>query len=191
MSVPSDIDDPLPVAELAFPGGGTIGMLFCPGRRHMDGLGGRWVRDLDRDVEALRAWGATALLTLIEDHEFDGLGVPHLGERVRGAGIEWHHLPIPDMGVPDAVFEAGWAQVGPLLHARLARNERVAVHCAGGLGRTGTIIARLLIEAGAAPEEAIRRVRVARPGAIESTAQEIFLAGLTAAGPGSEPKKKS
>jgi hypothetical protein len=44
-------------------------------------------------------------------------------------------------------------------------------HCKGGLGRAGMMAARLLVELGVAPEQAIRDVRCARPGAIETPAQ--------------------
>ena len=47
----------------------------------------------------------------------------------------------------------------------------VLVHCKGGLGRAGMIAARLLVELGMAPEQAIREVRRARKGAIETPSQ--------------------
>jgi ADP-ribosyl-[dinitrogen reductase] hydrolase len=39
------------------------------------------------------------------------------------------------------------------------------------------LAARLLIDEGLAPEEAIERVRIARPGAIETTEQVAYLMG--------------
>lgn len=45
------------------------------------------------------------------------------------------------------------------------------VHCKGGLGRAGMIAARLLVELGMPPDTAIRQVRLARRGAIETPAQ--------------------
>ena len=52
------------------------------------------------------------------------------------------------------------------------------IHCRGGLGRAGTIAARLLVELGMRPDEAVRRVRDARgPGAIETPAQEAHVLG--------------
>jgi ADP-ribosyl-[dinitrogen reductase] hydrolase len=48
----------------------------------------------------------------------------------------------------------------------------VLIHCRGGLGRTGTIAARLLVELGWQPRAAIEAVRGARPGAIETPQQE-------------------
>jgi ADP-ribosyl-[dinitrogen reductase] hydrolase len=67
------------------------------------------------------------------------------------------------------------------LHARLAAGERVVVHCKGGLGRTGTITARLLVESGVAADSAISLVRTARPGAIENDAQESYVRRLNTA----------
>ena len=58
--------------------------------------------------------------------------------------------------------------MGEGLHARLRDGFNVLVHCKGGLGRAGTIAARLLIELGMAPQMAVGVVRQARPGAIET-----------------------
>lgn len=79
------------------------------------------------------------------------------------------------MGVPDETFETRWTYGGHRLRRRLARGERVVLHCMGGLGRTGTLAARLLVEFGVPPEDAIGRVREARPGAIENVGQEEYV----------------
>lgn len=50
------------------------------------------------------------------------------------------------------------------------------VHCRGGLGRAGTVAAALLIELGETPREALRKVRAARPGAVETRGQERYIA---------------
>ena len=52
------------------------------------------------------------------------------------------------------------------------------VHCRGGLGRAGTIAARLLVECGWPAAKAIAAVREVRPGAIETRAQEKYVLGL-------------
>ena len=55
----------------------------------------------------------------------------------------------------------------------LEAGEEAAVHCGGGLGRTGTVLACYLLASseGLGAEEAIRRVRELRPGSIETPAQ--------------------
>jgi protein-tyrosine phosphatase len=58
----------------------------------------------------------------------------------------------------------------------MTRGETVVVHCRGGLGRSGTIAACVLVARGRAPREAIHLVRNARPGAVEVADQEEFVA---------------
>jgi ADP-ribosyl-[dinitrogen reductase] hydrolase len=161
--------------------GGLVGITFCPGKCGPSAQSHAWAHDLDTDLDAIAAWGPGAVVTLIEAHEFRMLKVPDLGERIRARGMAWHHLPVVDLAAPDARFEAGWRDAGPALAARLREGGRVLVHCRGGLGRAGTVAARLLVELGAGPDDAIRRVRAARPGAIETPAQERYVRGLGAA----------
>ena len=97
--------------------------------------------------------------------------MPDLGETIRAAGIEWLHWPIKDVNVPDQRFEDAWLEAGPTLCARIVAGDRVLVHCKGGLGRAGTVAARLLIECGIEPADAVIRVRAERPGAIETPGQ--------------------
>ena len=99
--------------------------------------------------QAIRDWGASAVVTLIEEHEFAMLGVQALPDAFREAGIEWHHLPVTDVHAPDQRFEIRWGYAGARLRERLRAGERVLVHCRGGLGRAGSVAARLLVEFGA------------------------------------------
>ena len=150
-------------------------MAFCPGKKGDAVNGAVWDRDLGADLAAIRDWGATALVSLTEDHEFDLLQVPGLGEQAAAMGIEWHHLPIADMNIQDAGFDTLWTCSGHVLRRRLQAGEKIVIHCRGGLGRTGTIAAKLLIEFGMVPEEAMRQVRAARPGAIEGALQPRYV----------------
>lgn len=165
---------PLPIAVVpAGEGLGRIGFTPCPGRRTQ----GEMARHLREDIAAIRAWGAGLLVTLVETAELERLGVPDLGNRVRAAGMTWLHLPIADFGVPDAGFEAAWggAGAGALIRDRLRAGRDVALHCRAGFGRSGTIAARLLVELGWEAGAAIAAVRAARPGAIETPAQEAHV----------------
>ena len=97
------------------------------------------------------------MLSLVGTEEIKQLGVVDLGARAGMCGLEWHHLPIADFGVPDACFEVAWRTAGPALHDHLTHGRSVLVHCRAGLGRSGLIAARLLVERGAAPDRAIQR----------------------------------
>lgn len=169
---------PLRIDPVAAPGWpGWIGMTLCPGNKDPHASFGAWDRDLDADLQAVRDWGAAAVVTLIEDFEFGLLGVPEFRSKV-SAAFRWMWLPIPDGGLPGEAFERRWEQAGPELQGRLAAGERVLVHCRAGLGRTGLVASRLLIEAGMAPARALAAVRSARRGTVETLPQERYVLGL-------------
>lgn len=160
--------------------GGRLGVTFCPGKYQDASMTGAWSRDVATDLQSTLAWGARHLVTLITDPEITALRVTDLGRMAGALGIAWYHLPIIDGDVPDAEFEHRWDSVGPLLCERLFTGDGVVVHCMGGLGRAGTIAARILLETGTATDadEAIRRVRAVRPGAVENVEQEAYLQAL-------------
>ena len=167
---------PLYIAPVEVASGlGRIGVTFAPGKTDPHAASGAWARDLAADLDAIVAWPAQTLVTLIEPHEFELLGIPTLGEEARRRGLDWRALPIRDVSVPGPAFEAVWPAQSAALRAKLAAGENVVVHCRGGLGRAGMIAARLLVESGIDPETAIARIRAARPGAIETRDQEHWV----------------
>ena len=154
---------------------GRVGLTFCPGKYDPHALTGSWERNLALDLDAVRDWGAAAVVTLLQPYELKLLRVDRLGEEVTRRGMAWLHLPIADGGVPDQAFELQWRVAGAGLRTLLAGGCDVLIHCRGGLGRTGTVGARLLAELGREPRAAIALVRKARPGAIENAAQETYV----------------
>ncbi len=81
---------PLQIASIRPRDGfGRIGITFCPGKKQPLAMTGGWERDLCTDVDALKHWGAAAVISLIEDHEIESLGVSRLGEEVLGRHMEW------------------------------------------------------------------------------------------------------
>ena len=167
---------PLQIATVDIGQGmGRVGITFCPGKIQDSAFSGRWSRDLSADMDAIRDWGAAAVVTLVEDHELIALQVTGMREAVESRHMAWHHLPITDVSVPDERFLGGWQKAGAALRHRLNNGFDIVVHCKGGLGRAGMVAATLLVELGLAPVEAIKRVRAVRPGAIETVAQEAFV----------------
>ncbi len=94
---------------------------------------------------------------------------PHDPHRLSRHGMREVHLPVEDFAAPTAEqIESG---VAAILEAR-APGEAVAVHCGGGLGRTGTLLACYLVcSQGLGAREAIGRARDLRPGSIETADQ--------------------
>lgn len=170
--------NPLRIDAVAAPGAsGLIGMTLCPGKKDPYAAFGAWDRDLAADLDAVGSWGASTVVTLVERHEFDLLGVPDFAAEV-SARFRWHWLPIRDGDVPDDTFEQRWPEAGAELRGRLAAGERVLVHCRAGLGRTGLVVSRLLVEFGETPLRALNAVRRARPGTVETMAQEHYVLRL-------------
>lgn len=172
--VRTSISHPLRIDELPF-GNGRLGITLCPGKRGNSVFGAAWDRDLDLDLTVIQRWGANAVLSLIEDHEFDMLGVPRLGHAVKAHDIDWFHFPIRDLDVPTQEAMESWRALSSRLHKIVEGGGRVVVHCRGGVGRAGMIAALLLTERGWAAPQAIRDVRAVRPGALETAKQERWV----------------
>lgn len=108
-------------------------------------LAGRYVRDLD----ALRAAGVTLFVDLTEDGELP----PYAGSIESPA--RHVRMPIGDFSV---ATEEQMRETLDLIDAELEAGGRVYLHCRGGCGRTGTVVACHLVRHGASGEEALRRV---------------------------------
>ena len=176
MTIQTSRTNPLRIAEVPFgTAGGLIGITFAPGKQQ-DGMTAEHRRDLEADLDVIAAWNAAVVVTLVEAHELDALQIAGLGAAVRRRHMEWHHWPIGDYQVPDRAFMAAWPGRSALLRGVLARSGRVLVHCKGGLGRAGSVAARLLVEDGMPARAAIAAVRAVGPGAIETGPQEAWVA---------------
>jgi ADP-ribosyl-[dinitrogen reductase] hydrolase len=169
------LNSPLHIAEISTPSDGLIGVTFAPGKKGASNFGGSHNRDLNADLDVIAKWNAAAVVTLVENHELEELDILDLEDGVIQRFMEWHHLPIVDVSVPDANFERTWPEQSAKLRALLANGANILVHCRGGLGRAGMIAARLLVEMGVDADAAIKQVRAKRPGAIETPAQEQWV----------------
>lgn len=167
--------------ELAMDGGGTIGLGCCPGHRLTPWMVRPELGSLQEDLAAIAGWGPDLVLTLMEARELDHVGVPAalIGRHMQASARRWVHLPIPNLREPDHRLEAAWPLLYQDIDRALKSGGRIFIHCYAGLGRTGTVAARILIERhGLSAAHAIALVRATRPGSVETMQQERYLFAL-------------
>ncbi|MGI0072740.1 MAG: dual specificity protein phosphatase 23 [Nitrosotalea sp.] len=87
--------------------------------------------------------------------------------------IKYLHVPTEDLSAPDMDMID---QAVDFINKQIQNNEPVMVHCAAGIGRTGTILACYLVKHHKlSATNAIEKVRKERPGSIQSESQEIAI----------------
>jgi len=184
MNVKTSITDPIEVAVVIpphYPGRenyylGKIGISLCPGKKGQSSFGGVWDRDLATDLSVIkRDFDAAVIVTLMTDSELSASNVTGLGQAVRDHGMQWFHLPIEEMTSPGESLDEQWAETLSYVLDAITKGHNILVHDRGGLGRSGTLAAMLLIELGMSNEEAVTQVRRARSGAIENREQEGYV----------------
>jgi atypical dual specificity phosphatase len=135
------------------------------------------LRALELDAEYLQDAGVILLVSLTV--------APLDRAPVEAHGMRPLHVPIEDFGAPR---QAQIREVVAAVDAALDAGGRAAIHCDAGFGRTGTMLAALLVARGRTADDAIARVRELRPGSIETAAQEQavrdYFAALTKASDG-------
>jgi protein-tyrosine phosphatase len=155
------MEQALSIAALPLDGGGRIGICRLPGLRG----------DLASDVRVIVEWQPKIVISMAERPEMEQCGSENLAAELAKAGIDWFHLPIRDYGAPDGNSATAWPDLATRLHKVLDEGGAVLLHCRGGLGRSGMIALRLLVERGEGAEAALARLRLARPGAVETPEQ--------------------
>jgi hypothetical protein len=91
----------------------------------------------------------------------------------------YEYIKLEDLGRFMDLGIDRWTALCALLRTFLHQGGRVLIHCRGGLGRTGTLATRLLIEDGVSLKTALRKVRRVRPSAVETEIQEKSLHAIS------------
>jgi len=149
------------ISELEF-GSGTIGMSPLPGAK------GHY----SADMAIWKQWKPDAVLSMTGQAEMKKLGSANIPDDLRAANVQWLHFPVDDFQAAPADRDILWDPISQTLHRILNEGGRVIVHCRGGCGRTGMAVLRLMIEAGEDGEAAMKRLRHARPCAVETNRQK-------------------
>lgn len=151
---------------------GKLGLTLALGKKG-DFMGNAHWRDMTTDMQAAKAAGVQVVVNLMETDEMTLWQMQDYFDIAREMGLETLHFPIRDRDVPEdrAVFDHFVTEV----LGRLQAGQTVLVHCLGGLGRTGTLAAALLVKTGMPTKAAIAEVRKYRsPKALEAQQPEFI-----------------
>ena len=153
--------------------GSEICLSAFPGREHTNVFS---IDLMEEFFDFLDSNRYRSLVSLVELHEFDQfISYPKFEEKIGKRNFSWFFHPLKDMTAPDEIFRERFFETQSHLLENLRSGKKIAIHCKGGLGRSGTIAALLLRHLGFSAEKSIELVRKSRPGAIETEEQEIFI----------------
>ncbi len=129
--------------------------------------GNEWLEDEIRSLKALHVDFLVSLLTQGEAVELELEKEQKLCESHK---IEFISFPINDRQVPDSLSKT--KQLLSRLYHNLLDGKRIAVHCRGGIGRSGLITASLLIKNGMSATAALKAVSNARRAEVPDTCEQ-------------------
>jgi len=127
--------------------------------------------DADGEIfELYRLHDISVIVLLAEEVECLQKAKRNLYDFYLEQGFQVLHLPMPDFSIP-LIEELARAVDRAIEYARAGRN--IAIHCSGGIGRTGTFAACMAKKLFNLPgDQAIAWVRKYIPSAIETAEQE-------------------
>ena len=154
-----------PMDKLKLENGATLIFTACPGTQGVS---------VKESLAQLKEAGASAVVSLTPDSELQGLKAQEIGKDCEQLALAWFQIPISDDAGPESVFFNAWQQHRVVLIGLLRQGDTLAVHCRGGAGRTGLMIALLLCELGYNKEQAKEMVQGVRPSALTNPARLAF-----------------
>lgn len=145
---------------VAGPWRGRLGILPRP-------RGGDWLGD---ETTAWREAGIDMVVSLLEPEEEAQLVLEGEAAAAAASGIDFRPFPIPDRGVPAS--RESVAELANDVVDALDIGKNVAVHCRQGIGRSGMIVAGVIVAAGQDLTTALKTIRESRGLEVPETEEQ-------------------
>jgi protein-tyrosine phosphatase len=129
--------------------------------------GGDWLTD---EITEWKRAGVSTVVSLLEPQEEQDLDLQGEAAEVRHKGLEFVSFPIPDRQVPKS--EAALVKVLEKMDDSLSNGKNVVIHCRQGVGRSGLIVACLLVKKGISPGAAVEKITAARGVVVPETEEQ-------------------
>lgn len=155
-----------PSETLTLSNGAQLILTPCPGSTSIS---------LEASMHQLKQQGVSMLLTLMFCKEMIENDIALLPELCDALDLKWLQLPIVDDEAPQEAFKRRWDKYKAQIIDEINNKGVVAVHCKGGTGRTGTVIALLLLQLGWPVDKIKQEVQLLKPNALRIQKQVDYL----------------
>ena len=162
--------DPVAVMDNA-----KLYLTICPGKKGSSyRYRSTWNRDLDNDFRQIKdVYNVNVIFNLLEDHEFQQYNILDYFTKAANYGFTVYRYPIKDMNIPTSMID--FHNIIVTIYQHMKSGHNVVVHCIGGLGRSGTIAAGLMVYVGYDPNVAINTIQRLRKSSIKRKSQQTFV----------------
>jgi hypothetical protein len=110
------------------------------------------------------------VVSLLQPGESRELGLVNEAALVNEHSMEFVSFPIADMGLPESIND--FARLSQKLFHQVEAGINTLIHCRAGIGRSGLLVAAVLLHGGRSVQQAFTQVTQMRGCQVPETAQQ-------------------
>ena len=126
--------------------------------------------DAPASIANIARLGIQQVISLLEPSETRSLGLDAEREQVKAHAMEFISFPIPDMGLPPSVED--FAKLSKKVFRQVNAGVNTLIHCHAGIGRSGMLVAGILLHCDMDPQQAFAYASKMRGIRVPETPQQ-------------------